>query len=106
MRVSQPRSARSVYELHVIDPTTSERHHYLGLSVIAELIAGLTAGTVGGGAIGKVTLEVVDVRSRLPVLTMRESPETATGLAGMITADLDRLDATAFATEWGIKDRT
>jgi hypothetical protein len=96
-------SARSIYDLHVIDPTTAERYQGHILTVIVELLAGLTAGTVGGGSMMKLTLEVVDIRNGSTVLTMREDTETAHGLAELIETDLDRLDAAAFAREWGIE---
>jgi hypothetical protein len=96
-------SARSIYELHVIDPTTAERYRGHILTVIAELLAGLTAGSVGGGSMMKLTLEVVDIRNGSTVVTMRENTEAADGLAELIETDLDRLDAAAFAKEWGIK---
>src|SRR5207237_1044533 len=93
-----------VYELHLINPTTAELHESFIVHVITELLAGLTAGTIGGGGpIAKLTLEVVDVRSGQPVVTMPEYPTTAQSLAKTIEADLDRLDAIAFAKEWGIE---
>ena len=95
--------ARSVYELHVINPTTQERHRALIGSVLAELVAGLTAGTLGGGSTVRLTLEVVDLRSGTSVMTMRELPAAASRLAKVIDADLDRFGAAAFAKEWGVE---
>jgi hypothetical protein len=96
-------SARSVYELHLIDPTTAERHHARAVEVIAEVLAGFSFGVVGGGSSVKLTLDVVDRRTGATVLTMREFHESARRLAEMVDADLDRLDAEQFAAEWGVE---
>jgi hypothetical protein len=51
---------------------------------------------------GAVELHIVERTTGEVVASMRAS-EDASGLANLISADLDRLGAEEFATEWGIR---
>jgi hypothetical protein len=101
--------ARAVYELHLIHPDTAERHKQHLKNLLADfLLGGLIVGvnTSPGNVFIKVTLEVVDLRTDQTVLTMHEIVEDAQGVVDLINADLDRLDAAAFAARWGITARS
>jgi hypothetical protein len=96
-----PVSARSVYQLHVIDPA-SERHTGLVLTFLAEAVLSSGSSVPTFNANSWVRLEIVDLRTGGAVSRMRETIESVHALATRIEADLDRLDARAFANEWGI----
>lgn len=98
--------ARAVYELHVIHPTTAERHTQQLKNLFLDLL--LPEPFMGarlwgdGNTYVKVTMEIVERSSRRTVLCMDQKVEVAPGVADLIEADLDRLDAATFADEWGI----
>ena len=96
------KSARGVYELHLIHPTTEQRQSGQIRAMLVDLILMGTNPGVSQPYV-KFTMEIVDRRTGETVLAMRESPETAQRLAEMVETDLGRLDAEAFAAEWGIK---
>jgi hypothetical protein len=94
------KSARSRYQLRVIHPHTGA--HLVG--ELGDLLAALIAGTPSSSSVFiKVTLQVVDLRTDSIVATMRVTPDVASELTQSIGKDLDRLNPTAFAEEWGIK---
>jgi hypothetical protein len=97
---ANPGSARSTYELHLIHPTTAARHSALIKDVLLDIVLKDMTGSV---IFSKVTTEIIDLRTGVAVLTMRETPDVAQGLVDLVNADLDRLDAASFAKEWGIK---
>jgi hypothetical protein len=93
--------ARSAYALHVIDPSTSQRHAQHLKGVLAGLLLGEDSSLEG--TFVKVTLEIVDRRTGRTVSSMRPSVTEAPGIVDLLDRDLDRLDAVAFADAWGIK---
>jgi hypothetical protein len=98
--------ARSVYELHLIHPATAQRHSQQLKNLLADFLLGGPIMGSPGNVFVKVTLEVVDVRTHGTVLTMDQRVEDAQGVVDLINADLDRLDAPAFAAEWSVVSDT
>jgi hypothetical protein len=88
--------ARSVYELHLIHPDTTERHTQQLKNLLADFVLGLTLGSPGNVFV-KVTLEIVDIRTNRTVLKIDQRVEDAQGLVDLINSDLDRLDPPTFA---------
>jgi hypothetical protein len=95
--------ARHVYELRVADLTTGEQHRHNLIWLLGELILN---GPYGDGSCfwvpGKVELRIVERQTGHVAASMRASDD-AQSLAKLISADLDRLDADAFAAEWGVQ---
>jgi hypothetical protein len=89
--------ARSVYQLRVVHPSTGARVVDGAIDVVANLFL-----HDDRQYIKDVTLEIVDLRSHKIVMKVHETQEGARGLAELIAVDLDRLDPSAFAAEWGI----
>jgi hypothetical protein len=72
--------------------------------MIGQLLGTFSDGVVGfGGAVPTLKLEVADRRTGDAVLARHEKYSIGSRLAEEINADLDRLDPTAFAKEWGIE---
>ena len=94
--------ARSVYELHVIHPATSERHTQQLKNLLADLLLGGTLLGSPGNLFATITLEIVDRGTGTTVLSMSQRVEDAPGVVDLLDADLDKLDAARFAEEWGI----
>jgi hypothetical protein len=94
-----PMRARSVFQLRVIDPTTPQR-------IEGEVLGFLVSLAVNSPteSLTKVTLEIVDLRTGVVVSTMREHYQTARDFGAAIEVDLDRLDPSAFAKEWGFAE--
>jgi hypothetical protein len=91
--------AREVYQLRVHD----SGHHHLGAAAI-KFLESLVVSIVSGApeTVARVELDIVDVRTNTVVKSLSEFAGPGAGLGQLIADDLDRLDADAFAREWGI----
>ena len=93
--------ARLVYEVRVTDPSSAERDKALAKTVLANLLA-MGTGHMEASVPAKVEVLVIDRPTNQVVLRRRQDPVDARRTTMQMTDNLDRLDATAFAREYGI----
>jgi len=92
--------ARSAYAFEVVDAAAPERHNALFKSLVVSLLS-LPMGHWEAFP-AKVVIHIVHRRNDEIVWSRQCDPEVARLFAVDIDQDLDRLDPTAFAVEWGI----
>ena len=92
--------AREIYELRIADVERGEQ----SARNVVEGVANVLLGPLGRrfeDIAGTVEVHIVERRTGKVVVSMKASDD-ARGVANLVSADLDRLDADAFAIEWGI----
>ena len=94
-------SARSLYELRIVDASSVDHETALAKTLLVNLL------DVGSGGFATsfpahVEVLIIDRRTGETVFARHTDPEVARLLAIDIGENLDRLDAVDFAREWGI----
>ena len=93
--------ASSLYELRIADPSETEQSKAL-LKTVALNLLSMSAGHMEAPVPARIDVQIVDRRNGRVLFNRRTDPADAHRLAEQITDHLDRLDVSAFRTEWGL----
>jgi hypothetical protein len=91
-------TARSVYDVRVLDCQPGET----GRAWFTGVLAALFSGGDSSGAAERVRVEIVVIDTGEPLMDWMEYPMPAEALKERIESDLNQMDADTFAAEWGL----
>jgi hypothetical protein len=93
-------SARSVYELWIVDPSPSKQATAIAKTLVVNAL--LASSAYWQALPARVTVRIVDRRNDRVVFERSTSPDVANLFAVDIATGLDRLNQVDFEREWGI----